>query len=940
MTFRFLFVLLLLALGSQSMADSTEVQYLSGVDKDNTVAWQFHVSGGRNGGVWSTIPVPSNWETQGFGTYRYWSDWAGEPAPDKEGLYRHTFSVPQAWQGRAISIVFGGVMTDAEVHINGVPAGPVHQGGMYEFRYEISDLLRYGEDNQLEVRVTRYSSNKSINLAERRADFWVLSGIYRPVWLEAKPSQHIERVALNARHTGEFNAEVQFGGVATADKVVVRVMDLAGKSVGRSVTVDVAPEQQHVNVSARFSDVIPWSAEQPQRYKASVELKRGRKTLHRVEEVFGFRSVEVRPRDGLYVNGTKVRLKGVNRHSFWPDSGRTTSATVSRKDVELIKSMNMNAVRVAHAPPDKHFLEMADELGLYVINELTGWQDAYDTEAGRPLVKEMILRDHNHPSIIIWANGNEGGWNRELDADYGRWDLQQRPVIHPWDFFGGIDTSHYESLDCCVDSLFGGSELFMPTEFLHALYDGGAGAGLDDWWNKMLRSPLAVGGFIWSFADEGLVRDDQSGAIDTAGNSAADGILGPYREKEGSYYAVREIWSPIYLPLSETSQLVESFDGVLRVENRYDETSLNAVNFSWELWDFAGPAKSGAGHAVRHKGRVTSPDIAPGQPGKIALNLPKTWRDNDALVLSATDQHGRLINTWSWMITTPYNVAQRSVSKDGPGAVDVNEQSAYYELRSGELALRIDKKTGRLASVKRGDKQVSLTNGPRLVSGTEQLAKISLGWNGKTPVVRAEYEGNLRHVEWRLHSSGWLQMNYAYQFPGMHRENYLGVTFDYPEEEVLGMHWLGRGPYRVWKNRLKGVTFDVWHNDYNDTVTGQSWDYPEFKGFYRNVNWAVLETRELPITMVTSSENTYFRIFTPREAAAPMASHVEFPAGDISFLQGIAPMGTKFYPAAEHGPQGGPNRVARLGRWVQDEMYFYFGDLSAATDDNHAKEGQ
>ncbi len=940
MTLRCLFVLLLLTLTGRSMAGTTEVQYLSGVDKDNTVEWQFHVSGGRNSGVWSTIPVPSNWETQGFGTYRYWSDWQEDPAPDKEGIYRHTFSVPQAWQGRAITIVFGGVMTDAEVHINGTLAGPVHRGGMYEFRYDISDLLHYGQDNQLEVKVTRYSANKSVNLAERRADFWVLSGVYRPVWLEARPPQHIERVALNALHTGEFNADVMLGGITTADKVVVRVMDLHGKTVGRPVSVDVTSKQQQVNVSSRFKGVTPWSAEQPQRYKASIELKRGRKTLHRMEEVFGFRSVEVRPRDGLYVNGIKVKLKGVNRHSFWPDSGRTTSETVSRGDVELIKSMNMNAVRVAHAPPDKHFLDMADELGLYVIDELTGWQDAYDTEAGRPLVKEMIVRDHNHPSLIIWANGNEGGWNRELDADYGRWDLQQRPVIHPWDFFGGIDTSHYESLDCCVDSLFGGPELFMPTEFLHALYDGGAGAGLDDWWNKMVRNPLAVGGFIWSFADEGMVRDDQSGAIDTAGNSAADGILGPYREKEGSYYAVREIWSPVYLPLSETSQLAESFDGVLRVENRYDETNLNAVTFRWELWNFSGPVDSDAGHSVGHQGRVAAANIAPGQSGSIALNLPKTWRDNDALVLSATDKHGRLINTWSWMITAPYGVAQRAVSKGGPGTVDVNEHSAYYELRSGDLALRIDKNTGRLASVKRGDKQASLTNGPRLVSGTEKLSNISLSWNGKTPVVRAEYEGNLRHVEWRLHASGWLQMNYAYQFPGMQREDYLGVTFDYPEEEVLGMRWLGRGPYRVWKNRLKGVTFDVWQNDYNDTVTGQSWDYPEFKGFYRNVNWAVLDTRELPITMVTSSENTYFRIFTPREAAAPKASHVEFPAGDISFLQGIAPMGTKFYAASEHGPQGGPNRIARLGRWIQDEMYFYFGDLSAATDDHHSSVGQ
>ena len=137
---RSIWFLVLLALTNMALAEATEVHFLSGTDKDHTVDWQFRVSGGRNSGEWKTIPVPSNWEMQGFGTYRYWSDWDGGHVPDREGQYRYTFSVPSDWKGRAIEIVFGGVMTDTEVRLNGTLVGPVHRGGVYEFRYDVDKL--------------------------------------------------------------------------------------------------------------------------------------------------------------------------------------------------------------------------------------------------------------------------------------------------------------------------------------------------------------------------------------------------------------------------------------------------------------------------------------------------------------------------------------------------------------------------------------------------------------------------------------------------------------------------------------------------------------------------------------------------------------------------------------------------------------------------------
>src|SRR5690606_1290950 len=148
-------------------------------------------------------------------------------------------------------------------------------------------------------------------------------------------------------------------------------------------------------------------------------------------------TVDLRPGDGLFINGSSVKLKGVCRHSFRPDTGRTLSREESYADVRLIKAMNMNAVRTTHYPPEEAFLEACDELGLYVLDELGGWHESYDTPTGAALIGEMVRRDVNHPAIIFWDNGNERGWNPANDTEFARWDPQQRGVLHPWADFGG-----------------------------------------------------------------------------------------------------------------------------------------------------------------------------------------------------------------------------------------------------------------------------------------------------------------------------------------------------------------------------------------------------------------------------------------------------------------------------------------------------------------------
>jgi hypothetical protein len=709
------------------------------------------------------------------------------------------------------------------------------------------------------------------------------------------------------------------------------VTTLDGKALGQEMSGQVVNGQ--ARVSGHVARVTPWSAENPQRYKVRFQLASGgaKKPVHEVSKTIGFRTIELRPRDGVYVNGYKVRFKGSNRHTIWPTSGRTSSKALSYTDARLMKEMNMNAVRMSHYPPDPHFLDVADEVGLYVIDELTGWQKFYDTDVSTPLVKELVTRDQHHPSIVFWANGNEGGFNRDLDKLYAQWDTQRRPVIHPWENFGGIDTAHYPTYDCCATSLFHGRDVFMPTEFLHGLYDGGAGASLDDWWNRMLANPLSAGGFIWAFADEGIVRDDKNGAIDVAGNLAPDGIVGPYREKEGSFFAVKKIWTPVYLPLSEMAFLAPSFDGTIVLENRYDMTNLNQLKLSWQLVKFG----SGVGHTVVARGSAKAPDVAAGMRGMTSIALPSGWAEQDALYFTATDRDGREIYTWSWMIASAQKVAQRMqvLAPVGGTPATMSEQADSFELRAGALSATIDKSTGYLLALKKGDTLVPLTNGPRLVAGTAALKRIAARRDGDDVVVQAEYTGNLRKVNWRLGATGTLSVNYAYNLEGGKPADALGVTFDYPDAQVRSMRWLGRGPYRVWKNRTQGVEFDVWQKDYNDTITGLSWNYPEFKGFHDKVYWAELSTGTLPIRFVNHSDDIALRMFTPREASGqgfePKGTHIDFPPGDISFLNAILPIGTKFNPPNELGPSAQRGRTPNLGIWLENTIDILVGEPAA-----------
>ena len=902
-------------------AQETEVIYLSGKGYDDTVEWDFMCTGGRKANQWSKIPVTSCWELQGFGTYNYGHD---DPKADEKGIYKRKIDVKPGWEGKKIYLVFEGSMTDTEVKINGRSAGAVHKGAFYRFRYDISSLLRYsGEENNLEVTVSKMSSNKSINDAERQSDFWVFGGIFRPVYIEINPQQTIDWTAIDAKASGDFLINIYTDGVSSANEVEAQIMTLEGNLVGQKISSNFSGKEM-VTLTTKVNNPKLWSPEFPNLYKVKVTLKENGNMVHEKTETFGFRTVELRFHDGIYVNGQKIMLKGVNRHSFYPSTGRTTNKALSIQDVTLMKEMNMNAVRMSHYPPDAHFLDACDSLGLFVLDELAGWQDYYDTETGKRLIKQMLMRDVNHPGIIFWDNGNEGGWNYENDDEFAKYDPQKRNVIHPWEVFRGTDTQHYKEYGYGVNTYFNGRDVFFPTEFLHGLYDGGHGAGLDDYWNLMLTNPLAAGGFLWCLIDEGVVRTDKDGIIDTDGNHAPDGILGPYREKEGSFYTIKEIWSPVYI---HQKYISPQFDGRVPVENRFFFTNLNQCNFAWELASFPLPSESTTDAKVNFKGKAVTGNIPAGQKGFLTLNnLPANWNESDVLYLTATDPHGKEIYTWSWELSYQEEIIKRIVKTDYSTPVKVTENPIFITVSANGTDFTFDKTTGLLNSVKQKSGLIEFNNGPVLAHQESDFKEIKHGKEGKDYVIELIHEKAYEKAKWTIMGNGWLKFEFAYRPRG--KFDFIGVNFNYPEEKVKGVKYLGEGPYRVWKNRMKGTSLGVWEKEYNNTITGESWDYPEFKGYHANFYWAVLETEEQPITMVTSTSDIFLRLYTPGTPKDPRTTDVKFPEGDISFMHAINPIGTKFRPADNFGPQSQKNSYTggeRRAPPLNAEIYFYFG---------------
>jgi hypothetical protein len=306
-------------------------------------------------------------------------------------------------------------------------------------------------------------------------------------------------------------------------------------------------------------------------------------------------------------------------------------------------------------------------------------------------------------------------------------------------------------------------------------------------------------------------------------------------------------------------------------------------------------------------GTIPAPGLAPHTKGFLQLPLPEGWQEADVLYVRVFDPYGREINIRSWPLQSPAKAAgsfiarhnqQVSAAVSGDTVIVNNGPERYY----------FSSATGQLIQVTTGKGKISLSGGPVLAGVPQTLKAFAHHADSGGYVISARYEGKgFLQVKWTFRPGVPAQMDYSYSVKG--ETSFTGITFRYPEEKVKGLAWIGEGPYRVWKNRLQGQQFGSWHKAYNNTVTGESWIYPEFKGYHANVYQATFETTEQPFTFYTDRAGVFLQVFHPEapKGAGNNNTAPAFPEGDIGFLSAISPIGTKFQDAAQMGPESQQN---------------------------------
>jgi hypothetical protein len=444
----------------------------------------------------------------------------------------------------------------------------------------------------------------------------------------------------------------------------------------------------------------------------------------------------------------------------------------------------------------------------------------------------------------------------------------------------------------------------------------------------MWHDPLSAGGFLWDFADNAVVRTDLHDSLDTDKHRAADGILGPHHEKEGSYYAIKEIWSPIHF---ERKEITDAFDGKFTIENRYHFTNINECRFDWWVEKLNLPGDTSVLRSIGGP-VVDAPNIKPGEKGVLDIGFNQPLRNYDVLYVKARDRYNKEIFTWSFPLSNPKKIKERIVMKESRSEIKVsNSDTSSVFIMVRDVRLLFNQNNGQLTSVVNKNGQLPFANGPVVEEGINNFKGIKHYWQGENYIIESTYakKENYNTLKWTIYPSGWVQLDVNY-FPGAYHTNFAGVNFSFPEKEIKSVTYLGNGPYRVWKNRMKGTQFGVWNKTYNNTETGEApWIYPEFKGYHSNFYWGNFLTKNNKFTVLTETEDVFLRLFTPAWKTDQWHNYeLIFPSGDISFMQGISSIGTKTQRNETTGPMGLKNIFYDYekdpSRALKMTLYFYF----------------
>lgn len=610
---------------------------------------------------WSGITVPSNWELEGFAEPKYGTTAEGF------GDYRTRFTVPAAWQGERVFLRFDGALYGLEAFINGRPIGS-WASSYNQVTFDVTAALRSGE-NILAVRVSTRVKGWDFDLN----DCWGLSGIFRDVTLFSAPPIHLKdfkvQTSLTDNGAAVIAVQVQANG---AGQLSGQLRSPDGRVAGEIVFPGATNSENASGSQLLLPEPKLWTAETPALYTLELVFQALGQRPQVVSTKVGIR--EVRIVGGvLELNRRPIKLRGVDHHDIWPDTGRATNEEKIRRDLIMIMEANCNFVRTSHYPPHPKMLELCDELGLYVMDEVPfGFGDANLTnpayqEVLNTRARATLLRDKNHPSVIIWSVGNE---NPNTPLTFATGKLVKaldptRPICFP-QVGPNFDASYHEIPDWVdiyaphypnVANLERyARELSRPviiTEYAHGL--GIQVDRIQDEWAIMQASPRLAGGAVWMFQDQGILRTaavpvdpekrtpyvwrDATHYYDTNNHDGMDGIVYSDRTPQPDYWMVRKAYAPVQIVEREII-LPQGGPVKLQVENRYDFISLSGYTLAW-AFERNGKVILKGELPLQAVARTTESVTLP------AIPLADSSGDIEVISLQVRDPAGRSLNEHS-----------------------------------------------------------------------------------------------------------------------------------------------------------------------------------------------------------------------------------------------------------------------------------------------------
>jgi len=523
-----------------------------------------------------------------------------------EGFYLHDFQVPDALAGKRVLLHFDGVWSSAEVWLNAIPLGR-HDSGFTFFAFDVTEALKPGE-NRLAVRVRQLTKDYLFDTN----DDWSLGGIFRDVWLEWMPrNRYIDRVETSTTFDEQYrdaDLNIRVLVMQTRNRVVTSDytlrLALTGPD-GKTVEQDDEQVPAHYNTGRdtiykmRVRSPAKWTAETPTLYHLRVDLLENGQVTQTRSHAVGFR--EVSGRGGvLRVNGEPIKLRGVCRHDEYPDVGIATRPEQWLQDIRLMKAANINAVRTVHYPPAQGFIDLCDEMGMWVVEECPmgygGDLGSDPSFASSTLLRayETVTRDRNHPSIIIWSVGNENPLTAlhlaSMRAVKG-WD-PTRPVLLPWHrelwMPPEVDilAPHYPTADEAEALTAVSDRPVVATEYTHALGEVGFG-GLEDSWRGLTDHPAGAGGFIWMWQDQGLKRTRHTDHGDETyyllNPEGIDGIVRSDRSPQRDYWETKAVYAPVAIPVVSLPFRPGQTTLRVPVRNDFDSSDLATAQVRWKL---------------------------------------------------------------------------------------------------------------------------------------------------------------------------------------------------------------------------------------------------------------------------------------------------------------------------------------------------------------------